>query len=128
MKIIFLTLFLFLDCCYLFSQEELDDDLRITSEKFMRKGEWSHSQEYGWNSYDCNRRFFYRCNDKAEMDSLIIQILEEDGIDTEDKGQPMINDRGNSCRMWESTYEEWEVTIHTYKNEWDRWMIYIRYD
>jgi hypothetical protein len=111
-----------------FSQEALDDDLRITAEKFMRKGEWSHEQEYGWNSYDCNRRFFYRCYDKAEMDSLIIQVLEEYSIDATDIGQRMINDRGDSCHMWEATENGWEITIHTYKNEWDRWMIYIRLD
>jgi len=111
-----------------FGQQELDDDLRITSEKLQRKGEWIHPQEYGWESYDCNRRFLYRCHDKAELDSLIIQVLEEYNIDTEDKGQPMINDRGDSCRMWEATENGWEITIHTYKNEWDRWMIYIRLD
>ena len=69
-----LILFLVLNVAA-FGQQELDDDLRITSEKFMRKGEWSHSEAYGWNSYDCNRRFFYKCHDKEEMDSLIIQIL-----------------------------------------------------
>ena len=122
-----LILFLALSAA-VFGQEALDDDYRITSEKFMKKGEWSHEQEYGWNSYDCNRRFFYRCNDKADMDSLIISLLEQYGVDTEDEGQSMIDDRGYSCRMWESTDNGWEVTIHTYKNKWDRWMIYIRLD
>jgi len=111
-----------------FGQQELDDDLRITSEKLQRKGEWIHPQEYGWESYDCNRRFLYRCHDKAEMDTLIIQILEEHEVDTEDEGQFMKNDRGDMCHMWESTENGWEITIHTYKNKWDRWMIYIRLD
>ena len=122
-----LILFLALSAA-VFGQEALDDDYRITSEKFMRKGEWSHEQEYGWNSYDCNRRFFYRCNDKAEMDSAIVSLLEQYGVDPEDEGQYMKNDRGDMCHMWESTDNGWEVTIHTYKNEWDRWMIYIRLD
>ena len=111
-----------------FGQQELDDDLRITSEKLQRKGEWIHPQEYGWESYDCNRRFLYRCHDKAEMDTLIIQILEEHEVDTEDEGQFMKNDRGDMCHMWESTENGWEITIHTYKNKWDRYMIYIRLD
>jgi hypothetical protein len=109
-------------------QELLDDSLRITTEKWMRKGEWSHSEAYGWETYDCNRRFFYRCNDKADMDTIIISLLKQYGVDPEDEGQQMINDRRDSCHMWQAKDNGWDVSIHTYKNQWDRWMIYIRFD
>ena len=111
-----------------FSQELMVDDLRITSEKLQRKGEWIHPQEYGWGSYDCNRRFLYRCIDKAELDTFIIQILEEYNIDTEDKGEYAKSDRGDIARMWVTEENGWDVTIYTYKNQYDRWMIYIRLD
>lgn len=127
MKTLILTLILTLSFTT-FSQEELNDDLIISTEKLMRKGEWCHLESYGYDTYDCNRRFFYKCHDGLEMDSLIIQTLEEYGIDTEDKGQQMINDRGDSCLMWETTYNGWGVMIHVYINEWDKYMIYIRFD
>jgi hypothetical protein len=111
-----------------FTQELMVDSLRITTEKWMRVGEWSHSEDYGWNSYDCKRRFFYRCNDKLDMDTTIIYLLGQYGIDTEDEGDFVKSDRGDMSHMWTVQQEEWEVTIYTYKNQWDRWMIYIRFE
>lgn len=72
--------------------------------------------------------FLLQMYDKAEMDSAIVCLLEQYGVDPEDEGQYIKNDRGDMCHMWESTDNGWDVTIHTYKNEWDRWMIYIRFD
>jgi hypothetical protein len=111
-----------------FTQELMDDSLRITTEKWMRVGEWSHSEDYGWNTYNCKRRFFYRCNDKLDMDTTIIYLLGQYGIDTEDEGNYVKSDRGYMSHMWTVQQEEWEVTIYTYKNQWDRWMIYIRFE
>jgi hypothetical protein len=127
MKIIFLTLFLFLNYS-LFSQEVLNDNLIISTEKLMRKGEWCHLEIYGYDTYDCNRRFFYKCHDKVELDTIIIELLFQYEIDTEDEGQYMKSDKGDMCHMWQTTQDEWEVTIHTYKNQYDKWMIYIRFD
>jgi hypothetical protein len=127
MKTLILTLVLALSFTT-FSQEELNDDLIISTEKLMRKGEWCHLEIYGYNSYDCNRRFFYKCNDKVEMDSVIISLLDQYGIDTKAEGKITESDKGDICRTWKTTENGWDVMIHTYINEYGKYMIYIRFD
>lgn len=111
-----------------FSQELLNDDLNINSEKMIRTGEWSHLEIYGYDTYDCNRRFFYKCHDKAEQDTMIVDLLFQYGIDTEDEGEEIKNDKGNMSRAWYTTQDGWEVTIYTYKNQYGKYMIYIRFE
>lgn len=111
-----------------FSQELLNDDLNITTEKLMKPGRWSHLEIYGYDTYDCNRRFFYKCIDKADQDTLINDLLYQYGIDTEDEGDEVKNDKGDMSRAWYTTQDDWDVTIYTYRNKYGKYMIYIRFE
>jgi hypothetical protein len=62
------------------------------------------------------------------MDTTIIYLLDQYGIDSADEGEYVKSDRGYMSHMWVTEQDGWDVTIHTYKNQWDKWMIYIRFD